>query len=73
MTKKTKDKDTGEEKTPTYFRVFYVWSLDQCEIPEDHLPEQLEKIEFDPIPRAEDIISGYSDSPEIRHGLPSAF
>ncbi|UYP44168.1 hypothetical protein NEF87_000453 [Candidatus Lokiarchaeum ossiferum] len=59
-----------EETTGIYnFIVRHVFNLDQCAIPERYHPKLLVKENFNPIEKAEAIIAGYKDSPQIHLSL----
>jgi len=54
-----------EEKEIPYMRYYTVFNIEQCELPEkfkELLPKQTE---FNPIEKAESIVSGYKDKPKI--------
>src|SRR5216683_3189984 len=71
------DNDDSEEKTRRRFllRLYRVFNLEQCELPEAAL-NKLPKIEthqYDPIDSAERIITGMPNAPEIEYAGSKAF
>ena len=70
------DKDVSEEKPRRrFFRLYRVFNLEQCELPEavlDKLPK-IETYQHDPIYSAERIITGMPNAPEIEYAGSKAF
>jgi len=65
----TKDKNTGEEVKLPCLKHYNVFNLEQCEgieIPDAPI-EEVEVEPFEPIAKAEQIVSGYPDPPVILH------
>jgi len=72
-----KEDDNGDKYTQPIFRYYRVWNIDQCKINEDMQKlidkRTPEKLEFNPIEKAEEFIKGYQDKPEVKHGGNRAF
>lgn len=66
LLKKTED---GEEKSIPLLRYYRIFNLEQCDIPEDKIPEtqQVEEFDNDPLEQCEAVVSQMKDCPEIRH------
>jgi len=63
-----KDKPEKEQKLVWVLRYYNVFNLDQCEGLK--APEQGEP--FNPIEKAEELVKGYANGPEIKHGSQQA-
>jgi antirestriction protein ArdC len=68
---KKQDSKTGKEKTIPFLRYYNVFNVEQTtvEAPEESGPT----IDFQPIEKAESIVQGYKDSPEIEFKEQAAF
>lgn len=66
-----KDKDTGEETGRgfmlRYYRVFNYEQTEGLKDPDEHKAEDENVLDFDPIEQCENILTAYSDKPEIKH------
>lgn len=64
-----------EEKVIPMLKYYRVYNLEQVVLPKkqiERLVPKVEKPKFNPIEKAEKIIKGYTDKPEIKHGGGSA-
>lgn len=66
---KVKDRETGEDKDIFLLRHYTVFNAEQCDLPDEAVPESQESpatrpTPFDPIPSCETIVDGY-DGPAI--------
>lgn len=66
------NEETGKEERKAFLKYYTVFEVSQCEGLEPKTPE-FKPLDFDPIEAAENIVAGYKDRPEIRHGVPRAF
>ena len=66
------NEETGKEERKAFLKYYTVFEVSQCEGLEPKTPE-FKPLDFDPIEAAENIVAGYKDKPEIRHGVPRAF
>jgi antirestriction protein ArdC len=73
--KKAESLPAGQVKTHIYYNCGYVWNISQCEdIDRAELPEISEyHLDFEPIQRAEQVISGWKDCPAIEEKGGRAF
>ena len=63
-----KDKETGEDTKVPFMRFYYVWNTAQI----DGLKNQ-PAIEAQPTTAPAQVIAGYPNAPQIRHGMAAAF
>ena len=63
------DDETGEDITLPVLRHFNVFNAEQCaDLAPPDAAEEVEPMAFDPIERAEAIVSGFANPPLIQHG-----
>ncbi len=68
-----KEKDSTEEEAKRPFAKSYtVFNIRQIEGIDQPVSEEFKGIDFEPIEKAESIVSGYEDAPSIEHGFSSA-
>jgi antirestriction protein ArdC len=69
----TLDKATGEKKTIPMLKYYSVFNVSQCDNLKYPTPEELEKIDFNPIEEAEKIVANMPKKPTILHGEQQAY
>ena len=69
----TLDKATGEKKTIPMLKYYSVFNVSQCDGIKYPTPEELEKIDFNPIEEAEKIVANMPKKPTILHGEQQAY
>lgn len=61
------DKETGDVTRLPCLRTYNVFNVEQCDGLEYETDDEAELIQFDPIEKADQIIAGYQNGPEIIH------
>lgn len=67
------DKKTGEKKNIPFIRYSNVFNVEQCEGLDKHIPQNDDKLDFQPIERCEQIVNGFDDIPNLIEGNGRAF